>query len=118
MADEPGEYPRMALREDWLASVEEEILRAGIAVYPILLAVDDSATRQGLERLARASGGRAFTIRSASQLDGVYARIEEDLRSQYLLVFQSPPGEADFRPLREESTGPGLRCRSIRGYWP
>lgn len=101
-----------------LESVEEEVLRAGIAVYPILLAVSDTATREGLDRLARESGGRAFTIRSAAQLDGVYARIEEELRSQYLLVFQSPPGNPDFRRLRVETKTPDLRCRSIRGYWP
>ncbi|MCG8457534.1 MAG: VWA domain-containing protein [Holophagales bacterium] len=99
-------------------AVEERVTRAGVAVYPILLAVDDEATRRGLGAVAEASGGRAFSIRSAAELDGVYARIEEELRSQYLLVFQSPEGSADFRRLEVHCRSPELRCRSIRGYYP
>ncbi|MEO1083730.1 MAG: VWA domain-containing protein, partial [Acidobacteriota bacterium] len=65
-------------------------VRAGLAVYPILLGGSAEDTRRGLEQLARESGGRSFAIRSIAQLDGVYRRIEEELRSQYLLVYQAP----------------------------
>ena len=98
----------------------EQILPAGITVYPILLAVDDKTTREQLERLAALSGGRAFSIRRAEELGAVYERIEQDLRNQYLLVYASSSGARDrtFRRIEVQVDGPELRARSIRGYYP
>ncbi len=98
----------------------DQVLRAGIAVYPILLSVADESTREQLGRLAQSSGGRAFSISSVSSLDRVYEQIEQDLRSQYLLAYGSPEGKGrgTFRRIDVEVDRPGLRTRSIRGYYP
>ncbi|MEO1366429.1 MAG: VWA domain-containing protein [Acidobacteriota bacterium] len=100
-------------------------VRAGLAVYPILLGGSAEDTRRGLEQLARASGGRSFAIRSIAQLDGVYRRIEEELRSQYLLVYQAPrdgdagsaPEPGSFRRIDVETLRDGLTTRALRGYY-
>ncbi|MEM1179922.1 MAG: VWA domain-containing protein [Acidobacteriota bacterium] len=113
-------------------------VRAGLAVYPILLGGSAEGTRRGLEKLAQESGGRAFAIRTIAQLDGVYRRIEEELRSQYLLVYQAPrdgggigdtapgaeaappqanPEPGSFRRIDVTTTRAGLTTRALRGYY-
>lgn len=44
-----------------------------------------------LERLADATGGRAYFVRSIEDLDGAFAQIEQDLRTQYYVSF--PPSQ-------------------------
>lgn len=98
---------------------QDQLLRAGVAVYPILLSIEDSDTRSRLESLAAASGGRAFSLSGVSGLDSVYARIEEDLRSQYLLVYAADDEAEDgsFRRIELRVDLPGAKTRSIRGYY-
>ncbi|RMH17820.1 MAG: VWA domain-containing protein [Acidobacteria bacterium] len=95
-------------------------LRAGVAVYPILLDLADETTQADLERLAQETGGRFFAVAGVGELDGVYRQIEEDLRSQYLLVYRPPAaGERAFRRVEVELPGrPELRARTIHGYYP
>ncbi|MEM1206882.1 MAG: VWA domain-containing protein [Acidobacteriota bacterium] len=98
--------------------VRSQVLEAGVAVYAILLSVEDEATRSNLERLSSESGGASFAVRGVGQLEGVYRRIEEELRSQYLLVYQSSSGgrRGEFR--RVEVKVDGHRTRASRGYYP
>lgn len=95
--------------------------RAGIAVYPIFLEVEDEETEADLRRLADETGGRFFALRSTDELDGVYRQIENDLRSQYLLVYQ-PPAAGNRNALRlievDVPGAPGARARTIHGYYP
>ncbi len=95
--------------------------RSGVSIYPIALGLD----RRGLEArrvlmgLARETGGRYFSIGSASELDDIYAAIDRELRSQYLLVYQSTHEEGGaFREVAVEVTQPGLEARTIPGYYP
>jgi len=76
--------------------VKDVVLRSGVTIYPIALAVEDPATLEHFAQLASASGGRIFTASQAGALDRIYRLIEEELRSQYLLVFQ--PGEGTSAP--------------------
>lgn len=96
----------------------EQAVASGVAVYPILLAVNDRGTRSSLVRLARESGGSAYSVDDAGDLDWVYGRIEEELRSQYLLVYPSP-GErrGTFRRVEVEMVGEGLEARTVKGYY-
>ena len=47
-------------------------------------------------------------------------RIEEDLRSQYLLVYEPPPRtvRGELRRVRVEMAGEGLRARTLTAYYP
>ena len=99
-------------------------LRAGLAVYPIVLGGADERTRGALETLAQESGGRAFAIRSISQLTGVYRQIEQELRSQYLIVYEAPKDDAaegtapgSFRRIELKLSRGDLRPRAMHGYY-
>lgn len=103
------------------AEVIEFAQRLGVAVYPI--GVDsgsrDFEAQSGLRRLATATGGSAFFIQKARELNFAYERIEAELRSQYLLGYQSTstaPGV--FRRVEIELGPQGLTARTIPGYYP
>jgi VWFA-related protein len=95
--------------------------RSGTAIYTIGL--DVGATNFGirgkLEKLADETGGRAFFVAKAAELAGVYAEIERELRSQFLLAFApDPPGATGvFSPVEVKVKG-GLKARAPRGYYP
>jgi len=90
--------------------VLEHTLRSGVAVYAVGLA---------LERLAVATGGRFFALAAATELDRVYRQIEQDLRSQYLLVYRPPRRpRAAFRRVEVEVLREGVKARTIHGYYP
>jgi len=104
----------------YFKQVLEFTLRSGVAVYPIALGVEDAVTLGNLQRLAADSGGRFFQVAGVSELDRIYRQIEEELRSQYLLVYE-PPSQIrhhEFRRVEIEVNRAGLRTRSIHGYYP
>lgn len=95
--------------------------RSGVAIYSIGLGVDrrQLEARNVLQRLARETGGRFFSIASARELQGIYTRIEQELRSQYLLAYQSTHEEGgDFRRVEVEIGSQGLKAKTIPGYYP
>ncbi len=104
--------------DDTLAYAE----RSGVAIYTIGLAIGRGqvAIRHKLERLATETGGRTFFISKAEELAGVYAQIDRELRSQYLLAFSpDPPAqEGERHALEVRVEGRGLKARSARGYTP
>ena len=96
--------------------------RAGVTLYTIGLSFDrgDGEARKALERLAEETGGRSYFPDAAEELSPIYAAIEEELRSQYLLVYQSTNAKADkkFRTVEVKTREGGLEARTIRGYYP
>jgi VWFA-related protein len=106
-----------------------EVARGGeVAVYPISLrprtrveanAAAFSAAAYFLSRLASDTGGRAFFANSATDLDGVYARIAAEMRSQYSLAY-SPPVKtaAGWRRIVVRTPGrDSLQVRHRLGYY-
>ncbi len=99
----------------YFKQVLELVLRSGVAVYPIALGIENSA----LTYLAEVSGGRFYQIVGAGELDEIYRQIEEELRSQYLLVYEPPAtGRRDLRRVEVQVLREGLEARSIHGYYP
>jgi VWFA-related protein len=96
--------------------------RSGIAIYAIGAQIPrlDLQIRSHLAKLAEETGGRSFFIDSAAELDGVYAAIADELRSRYLLAYQpkAPPRQGEFRQVEVRVADPGLRVKTIRGYYP
>jgi VWFA-related protein len=96
--------------------------RSGVAIYTIGLRIGFAqiGVRRKLENLAQETGGRTFHIGEASELAGVYEEIERELRSQYLVAYNStlPDGERGFREVEVEVRGGKLKARTIRGYYP
>ncbi len=96
--------------------------RAGVTLYAIGMseAADDRDSRKRLSELAEETGGRAFFIDSAAELGAIYTTIQEELRSQYLLAYQSSNtgGESSFREIEVELSRSGLAAKTLRGYYP
>ncbi len=100
--------------------------RTGVSIYTIGLGLttQDADVRLKLEKLAEETGGRHFFIEKAKELDSVYEEVESDLRSQYLLSYESSqggaasPGKDKFRTIEVKMAKPGLTVKTPRGYYP
>lgn len=92
--------------------------RAGIAIYT--LGLGGKIDKDCLSLLAEETGGRAFFVRDAAELPAIYAAIETELRSQYLLAYQSSSTRTDrnFRSVEVRMRRSGQAARTIRGYYP
>ena len=61
--------------------------RLSSAAWGLLSRVDWSACERQLERLAEASGGRAYLNAGSADVDGIYDEIIEDLKVRYVLTY-------------------------------
>ncbi|MEA2600739.1 MAG: hypothetical protein QOF89_1731 [Acidobacteriota bacterium] len=99
--------------------------RSGVALYTVGLDLSsqEADVRAKLSRLAEETGGRFFYISKASELTRIYDTIQSELRSQYLLAYQSSKeaaaGDPDkFRTVEVKMSRPGLEAKTLRGYYP
>ena len=71
-----------------------------------------------LAGIARDTGATYFIIQKESELPGVYAKLAQELRQQYQLVFYSDSAAADsWHALRIESSAK-QQLRIPNGYFP
>ncbi|MXZ38761.1 MAG: VWA domain-containing protein [Holophagales bacterium] len=100
--------------------------RSQVAIYSIGIDIGQRELlfRGRLQQLCNETGGRCFFITGASELPRVYERIETEVRSQYVLVFESPEGEGNtFRKVEVKLKNPralgrrGVRVQHIPGYF-
>lgn len=95
--------------------------RTGVTVYVIGLeeVKEDRDARKALERLAETTGGRPYFIETLDELPAIYRTIQDELRSQYLLAYQSTSdkGEGEFRRVEVKVDGRG-DVRAPAGYYP
>ena len=95
--------------------------RSGAAVYAVGVGVGGFGGARGkLKTLAEDTGGRAYMIRRAEDLSGVYAELEEELRSRYMLAVAPPPGSGQGYQEVEVKVkgGRGMSVRTARGIYP
>ncbi len=94
--------------------------RSGVAVYAIGLGKRPGPAKRALSRLAAQTGGRAFFIGQIAELAGVYDQILGELRSRYLITYQSTntSGNRRFREIEADVTAPGVSIRTLKGYYP
>ncbi|MBZ0111849.1 MAG: VWA domain-containing protein, partial [Thermoanaerobaculia bacterium] len=73
------------------ADVLEYARQSSVVIYTIGLKNEslDTKARRKLAQLAEETGGRSFLIDRAEELSAVYSQIEEELRSQYLIAYNS-----------------------------
>lgn len=102
------------------AEAREFARASGVAIYPIGIELPRTGllTRRELSILASESGGRSFFVDDVADLDRVYQAIEDELRSKYLLVYQSTGGGSGFRKVEVELARGGLEVKTIGGYYP
>ena len=95
---------------------------AGAPIYFIGVGISvlDFGIRKEVNEIAHESGGEVFHISSAAKIGEVTKRIEEELRSQYIVAFrtdsQKPDGE--YRTVAVSVDKPGVTARTIKGYIP
>jgi Ca-activated chloride channel family protein len=94
--------------------------RAGVTVYSVGLRIAPGTARSRLEAIASDTGGQAFFIQKATELEGVYEAIERELRSQYLLVYQSTNTDSanEYREVDVTTRRRDLEVRTLSGYYP
>ncbi len=97
--------------------------RTGIAIYTIGLNLEEGGSGEPgkkLSKIAAETGGRSWFVAGTADLDGVYAQIEHELRSQYHLTYQSTNNSPDsgFRAVKVQLAGKDLEARTISGYYP
>jgi VWFA-related protein len=97
--------------------------RAGVIVYSISTNITGGARRGGdkvLERIADATGGRAFFPFQLNDVANAFVEIQDELRSQYALSYNPANLRNDGRYHTIEilaQNHKGLRVRSRRGYY-
>ncbi|MDQ6891173.1 MAG: VWA domain-containing protein [Acidobacteriota bacterium] len=95
---------------------------AGAPIYFIAVNIPltDFKSRRITKQIAAESGGDVFAIGNASKMGEVTKRIEEELRSQYILAFRSDSQKApgEYREVAVSTGKPGITLRTIRGYIP
>jgi len=100
---------------------------AGVPVYPIIK--NKILTRlmrfgigyveaRRLAGIARDTGATYSIIRRESELPEVYAKIAQELRQQYQLVFYSDPASVDEWHALSISSRAGQQLRIPKGYFP
>jgi len=92
--------------------------RAGVTIYSIGLG--DDVDKRKMSRLAEETGGRSFFLKNVNELAGIYATVEQELRAQYLIAYQSTniSGGNEFRSVELKVGHPGMEAKTIRGYYP
>jgi VWFA-related protein len=95
---------------------------AGAPIYfiAVKIGVLDFGIRGEVNEIAQESGGAVFHVSSAAKIGDITKRIEEELRSQYIVAFrtdsQKPDGE--YRTVAVAVDKPGVTARTIKGYIP
>jgi Ca-activated chloride channel family protein len=95
---------------------------AGAPIYFIAVNIPmtDFKSKRITKAIATESGGEVFSIGNANKMGEVTKRIEEELRSQYIVAFRSdsPKPAGEYREVAVTTPKPGITLRTIRGYIP
>ena len=98
----------------------EMALRANTIVYTISTNFPGGGNGDNvLQRIADATGGRAFEPFQLSDVANAFAQIQDDLRSQYALAYRPAnfANDGRYRTIAITSLHKGLKVRSRSGYY-
>lgn len=95
--------------------VIEEVKASNVVLYAIGIG---NAEKRLLRELAEVTGGRAYFADKASELAGIYQQIALELKSQYVLTYQTSNSVWDGRwiEVRVEPASPEFKVRSRTGF--
>ncbi len=91
-------------------------------IYTIDISVPEDPDRNpnALRRLAKATGGEAFSPETLEEVAPICERIAQDIRSQYTLAYTPANTKSDgaYRTIQVKTTGHGrLTVRTRAGYY-
>jgi Ca-activated chloride channel family protein len=80
----------------------------------------DMAGTSKMKTLAAETGGIAYFIRDIKDLGDTYTQLEKDLRSQYLIAYntQVTTKDRDYRKVDVTVSRPNTTVRTVRGFIP
>lgn len=108
----------------------EQAQRAGAMIYPIIIVPvwEDAGRNTGGEhaliQMAADTGGKYFYVEDKKDLEPAFARVSDDLRTQYVLGYYAPPSRKDdsFRSVKVQIKDTALQAqyqlRHRSGYYP
>ncbi len=103
----------------------ESAQRSDCLVYSILFADDQGGRpanngKRVLEQISRETGGSFFEVSKKLSIDAIYDRIQEELRSQYNIGYNSdaPPNATAYRTVKVAVRQPGMTVQTREGYYP
>jgi Ca-activated chloride channel family protein len=108
-----------------IAELMALVRSSGVTIYPIAFTGSFAmgsnralSARSFLQHLADLSGGEVFTPHNSKDLPQIYAKILDELQSQYVIGFTSDNAKHDgkYRKLKVEVRRPGLKVRYRPGY--
>ena len=73
-----------------------------------------------MKALAAETGGIAYFIHDIKQIGETYAQLDKDLRSQYLIAYNTKSSTTDraYRKVDVKADRPGTTVRTIHGFIP
>lgn len=107
----------------------EQAQRAGAMVYSIIIvpvsadAGRNTGGEHALIQMAQDTGGKYYYVEDPRDLEPAFARVSDDLRTQYVLGYYAPSGRSEgaFRhialKLTDPATAPGSTLRYRNGYY-
>lgn len=100
--------------------MQKEAINRTLAAEAVIYAIGIGSKRDGVDRgalrdLAERTGGRAFFPDKKLDLNAVFAEIESELRTQYLIAYSSTNKNRDgaYRKITIEITNPELRKQKL-----
>ena len=103
--------------------VIEYARRSGVSIYTIGFSLPlIGGIRSKLTELSTTTGGRLFTTDKAQELPAIYAQIEKELRSRYLVTYNAIQKSAEsaasaYREVEVKVKKPGLQARTVHGTY-
>ena len=125
LAKAPGQRRRaiILLTDGWDTAsrwMRKEAVSRTLGAEAVIYAIGIGNKRDGVNKdvlrdLSRATGGRAFFPDKKLDLNAVFAEIERELRTQYLLAYSSTNKKRDgaYRKITIEITNPELKKEKI-----
>jgi Ca-activated chloride channel family protein len=97
--------------------------RTGVSIYSIGLKIGGKGgglAKKALTEIAEETGGRSFFIDRVEELDAIYRTVQDEIRSRYLIGYQSSntTQSKGFREVEVRLSRPGLEAKTMRGYYP
>jgi Ca-activated chloride channel family protein len=93
---------------------------ARVPLYFIGIGISPMGGGSKMKTLAAETGAVALFVRNVDELKETYKKLENDLRSQYLISYYAEAAgkEGKYRTVEVKTTRSGARVRTIRGYIP
>jgi VWFA-related protein len=84
-----------------------------------ILKIASDHGKQGLQRMARETGGAYFEVTNSQSIEQIYSQIEEALRNQYSIGYTPPRAKPDgkYHKLKLAAKDHHLAVNTRAGYY-